>query len=178
MRMRRAIFLDRDGVINKVLLNNGKPFSPRSFEDFELFPEVGSILNFLKKMGFINIIVTNQPDIARGLMKMKELNKMHALIQERLPIDDIMVCPHDDADNCDCRKPKYGMLLEAADKWNIDLKKSYLVGDAWKDMEAGKQAGCRTIIIDMPYNKEVAADFRVKDVCEVMRIILEISDVR
>lgn len=178
MRMRPAIFLDRDGVINKVLLNNGNPFSPRRLEDFELLPEVGSILNSFKKMGFVNIIVTNQPDIARGLMKMKELNKMHALIRERLPIDDIMVCPHDDADNCGCRKPKYGLLLEAANKWNIDLKKSYLVGDAWKDIEAGKQAGCKTVIIDMPYNQEAAADFRVKDISEVMSIILEISDVK
>lgn len=172
MKTKKAIFLDRDGVINKVLLNNGKPFSPRKFDEFEFLPEVEKALNYLRKLGFINIVVTNQPDIARGLMEIEELNKMHALTREKLPIDNFMICPHDDEDNCRCRKPKPGMLIEASEKWDIDLKKSYLIGDSWKDMEAGKSACCKTILIDMPYNQRVKSDYRVKNWDEAVKIIV------
>ncbi|MBI5051063.1 MAG: HAD family hydrolase, partial [Nitrospirae bacterium] len=147
MEAKKAIFLDRDGVINKVLLNDGKPFSPRRFEEFVLIPDIEISLNSFRSMGFLNIIVTNQPDIARGLIEMQELNKMHNLLMEKLAIDDIIVCPHDDADDCRCRKPKAGMLLDGSKKWNIDIKKSFLIGDTWKDIEAGKSAGCKSILI-------------------------------
>lgn len=169
--MEKALFLDRDGVINKVLLKNGEPFSPRTFEEFEVLPKVKESLNQLKKRGFINIVVTNQPDIPRGLIRIEELNKIHAFIKENLPVDDIMVCPHDNADNCQCRKPKLGMLFEAESKWNIDLRESFLIGDTWKDITAGKSAGCRTILIDMPYNQEVASDYRVRNLKEAIKII-------
>lgn len=169
---RRAIFLDRDGVINKVLLNEGKPFSPRRFDEFELIPEVQEILHSFKESGFIIIVVTNQPDIARGLMKMEELIRMHELIKEKFPVDDIMICSHDDTDNCYCRKPKPGMLLDAAKKWNIDLAKSFLIGDTWKDMEAGQSAGCKTFLIDTPYNQDVKSDYRVKKLYEAWKIIV------
>jgi D-glycero-D-manno-heptose 1,7-bisphosphate phosphatase len=170
---KKAIFMDRDGVINKVLLNNGHPFSPRKLDEFELLPNVKEVLNSFKEMGFINIIVTNQPDIARGLMKIEELNSMHTLIKKRLPIDDIYVCTHDDSDNCSCRKPKPGMLLDAAKKWGIDLNRSFLIGDTWKDMEAGKAAGCKTILIDAPYNKSVSCDYRVRDLKGAETIVME-----
>lgn len=171
--MKRVIFLDRDGVLDKVLLNNGKPFSPRRFEEFELLPAVENALNSFKNMGFLNIIVTNQPDIARRLIRIEELNKMHALIRERLPVDDILTCPHDDVDNCQCRKPKPGMLLEAAKRWSINLNESFLIGDTWKDIEAGRAAGCKTILIDMPYNKDVQADFRVENLLSVVKLITD-----
>lgn len=174
--MKKAVFLDRDGVINKVLLNNGKPFSPRRFEKFELLPDVGRDLNSLREIGFISIIVTNQPDAARGLMKIEEMNKMHDLIMKSLPVNDIMVCTHDDADNCECRKPKPGMLLEAANKWNIDLKESYLVGDTWKDIEAGNAAGCKTILIDTPYNHGVESDYKVSNLKEAVKMILKMQN--
>jgi len=171
LKIRRAVFLDRDGVINKVLLNDGKPFSPRRIEDFELLPWVEYALNSFKNMGFLNIVITNQPDIARGFARIEELNKIHEMIREKLPIDDILTCPHDDADNCQCRKPKPGMLFEAAKRWSINLKASFLIGDTWKDIEAGKLAGCKTILIDMPYNKYVLADFRVESLSSVVKII-------
>jgi len=175
LKARKAIFLDRDGVINKVLLNNGKPFSPRKFEEFELLPEVEKVLNSFKDIGFINIVITNQPDIARGLMRMKELDKMHLLIRKRLPVEDILVCPHDDIHDCNCRKPKPGMIIEAAERRSINLKKSFLIGDTWKDIEAGKAAGCKTILIDMPYNKDVQVDFRVDGLPSVVKLITDIS---
>lgn len=170
--MKRAIFLDRDGVINKVTLKEGKPFSPRRFEKFELFDGIREVLEKSKREGFLNIIITNQPDITRGLIKWETLEKMHKFIKENLPIDDIFVCPHDDIDNCQCRKPRPGMLLEAAKKWDIDLKDSFLIGDQWKDIETGKKAGCITILIDYLYNKEVESDFRVNNLHSAIEIIL------
>jgi len=170
--MRKAIFLDRDGVINKAILKDGKPFSPRRFEEFKLLNGIREVLEKFRKKKFLNIIVTNQPDIARGLIKMETLEKMHKFIEENLPIDDIFVCPHDDIDNCHCRKPKPGMLLRAAKKWHINLKESFIIGDNWKDIEAGKAAGCATVLLDNLYNKEVEADFRAGDIDLAMKIIL------
>lgn len=170
--MRKAIFFDRDGVINKVILKDGKPFSPRKFEEFKLLDGIRKVLERFRKKEFLNIIVTNQPDIARGLIKTETLEKMHKFIEENLPIDDIFICPHDDIDNCHCRKPKPGMLLEAAEKWHINLKESFMIGDSWKDIEAGKAAGCATVLLDNLYNKEVEADFRARDIDLAMKIIL------
>ena len=165
--------MDRDGVINKIVLRKGNPSSPRKFQEFELLPGIELALCHFKEKGFLNIIVTNQPDIARGLMLLSELTRMHKKIEEELKMDDIMVCVHDDMDNCYCRKPKVGMLIEASKKWDIDLKRSFLVGDGWKDMMAGKEAGCTTILLDRVYNKGTVADRHVKDVCEIVGMITE-----
>ena len=172
-KLRRAIILDRDGVINKVVIRNGRPFSPRRLKEFKLFPNIQKYLESFRKMGFLNIVFTNQPDISRGLLKRKELRKMHKIILETLPIDEIKFCPHDDNDNCSCRKPKPGLILEAAKNWSIDLKKSYVVGDGWKDMAAGKKAGCKTFLIRKEYNKNLqnGFDFRVNNLKEVIKII-------
>jgi len=167
----RAIFLDRDGVVNKVIVDNEKPLSPRKFDEFELLPMVAEAIDLFKEIGYLNIIITNQPDIARGRMNSEELEKMHKLIRESLSIDDILVCSHDDGDKCHCRKPKPGMLLDAASKWNIDLKKSYLIGDTWKDMEAAKSVGCKFFLIDMPYNRDIKNEHRVKDLTEALNVI-------
>jgi len=170
--MRKAIFFDRDGVISKAILREDKPFSPRRFEEFEFIDGIKDVLERFQAEGFLNIVVTNQPDIARGLIQRKELEKMHNLIREELPVDDIFVCPHDEQDNCGCRKPKPGMVFEATQKWDIDLNASFMVGDTWKDIEAGKTAGCATILLDNSYNKEIEADFRAGDVVSAMKIIL------
>lgn len=170
--MKQAIFLDRDGVINSTIIKEGKPFSPRKFEDFKLVDGVKDILERFKAREWLNIIVTNQPDIARGLMKKEELQKMHNLIRENLPVDDIFICPHDDADNCNCRKPKPGMLLEAAKKWDIDLNESFMIGDSWKDIEAGRNAGCTTLLIDSPYNKQIDSDLRANELSALSEMIL------
>lgn len=172
--MNRAIFLDRDGVINKVIMKNGNPYSPRKFEEFELLPGIKTVLINFKNNGFQNIIVTNQPDIARNLMEWDELNKIHDYIRKELPIDDIRICPHDDSYNCECRKPKPGMLYKAAGDFDIDLKKSFVIGDRWKDIEAGRCAGCNTILINAVYNKDVSADFKVNDLLEACDLIFAI----
>lgn len=169
--MIQAVFLDRDGVINKVILKKGKPFSPRKTEELELCDGIKEFLSASKSEGFLNIAVTNQPDIARGLMEWEGLTAINKLITENLSIDDVLVCPHDDYDNCPCRKPKAGLLLEAAKKWNIDLANSFLIGDQWKDIEAGRNAGCVTILLAYPYNEDVCADFRVTDLQSASEII-------
>lgn len=171
--MRRAIFLDRDGVINKAVLRPDKPFSPRKFEDFKLVDGIKDVLERFRARGLLSIIVTNQPDIARGLMEKEELQKMHNLIKESLPIDDIFICPHDDIDNCSCRKPKPGMLLEAAKKWDIDLKSSFLIGDRRKDIVAGKKAGCVTVLIGCSCGEEVEPDFKADNLRLAAEIILD-----
>lgn len=171
--MQKAVFFDRDGVIVEPIIKNGKPFSARDIEEFRLMPEAIKPLKILKEHGFLNIVITNQPDIARGLITTDAIEKMNAFLKGKLPVDDIFVCPHDDADNCSCRKPKPGMLFEAARKWNVDLQSTFFVGDQWKDTDAGKQAGCKTIIIDYPYNKQVKADFRASNLAAAVKIVLD-----
>jgi D-sedoheptulose 7-phosphate isomerase len=148
-----AVFLDRDGVINKGFIREGKPFSPPTQQDLEILPGVPEALRDLKSQGYKLLVVTNQPDVARGKQSMEALEAIHKELRSKLPLDDIFACVHSDEDNCDCRKPLPGMLLEAAKKHNIDLPASYMVGDRWKDIEAGYNAGCRTILIDYGYSE-------------------------
>ena len=173
--MNRAVFFDRDGIINKVIYRKNKPCSPRKISEFKLMPEIEKILNELRKYEFKIIVFTNQPDISRGLMKIEDLEKMHGIIKEVLYPDRILYCPHDDKDNCDCRKPKPGMIIKAAKELNINLNKSFVVGDTWKDIEAGKAAGCKTFLVNTLYNKEVKSDYRIKSLKEAIEIIKELS---
>jgi D-glycero-D-manno-heptose 1,7-bisphosphate phosphatase len=140
----KAVFLDRDGVLNKAVVIDGKPYPPSSMEEFEICPYVIESLEMTSAAGFLNIVVTNQPDVRTGKQSRTIVDDFHAKLRNELPIHDIYACFHVDKDNCACRKPKPGMLLQAAQKWSIDLKHSFMVGDRWKDIEAGKRAGCTT----------------------------------
>ncbi len=150
---RRAVFLDRDGVINRAFVRDGKPFPPPTPQELEVLPGVPEALQELKSHGYELLVVTNQPDVGRGKQSRDALDLMHQALFSRLPLDDILVCCHTDQDNCDCRKPLPGMLLEAARKHNIDLSASFMVGDRWRDIEAGYNAGCKTILIDYGYSE-------------------------
>ena len=166
---RRAVFLDRDGVINKAFVRDGKPFPPPSPQELEVLPGVPEALQELKSHGYVLLVVTNQPDVGRGKLSRKTLDEMHQGLRAQLPLDDILVCCHTDEDNCDCRKPMPGMLLEAARKHNIDLADSFMVGDRWRDIEAGYNAGCKTILIDYGYSErppDREPDFRVSSLRE------------
>ena len=152
--MKRAVFLDRDGVINRAVVRDGKPYPPDSLEELEILPGVAETLARLRAAGFINLIVTNQPDVATGRQRREVVEAMHAELLSRLPVDAVKVCYHVDADRCACRKPKPGMLLEAAGELDIDLPASFMVGDRWRDIAAGQAAGCKCIFLDRGYKEK------------------------
>ena len=146
----KAVFLDRDGVLNKPNIINGKPYAPKKVKDFIIYSEAYEVLNNLKNNLYKIIVVTNQKDVGKGVTSMKVLNTMHNKLKSFLPIDDIKVCIC--VDECDCYKPNPGMILEAQKEWKIDIEKSYIIGDSWRDIGAGINAGCKTILIDRKYN--------------------------
>lgn len=145
---RRAVFLDRDGVLNRAFERNGKPHPPEGPAELEVLPGVVEACEALRKAGFLLIVVTNQPDVARGSQSREIVENINAALCARVPIDDVRVCYHDDSDGCSCRKPRPGLVLQAARDWRIDLASSFMVGDRWKDIEAGQRAGCTTLLID------------------------------
>ena len=149
--MKKAVFLDRDGVINKAFVKNGLPTSPNSLEELEILPGVKESILRLKKLNFICLVVTNQPDVPRGKISKSNVIKMNNFLKKEIKLDDIFVCFHDDEDGCICRKPKPGLLLHASKKWNVDLKKSFMIGDRWRDIQSGEKAGCKTIYLDYNY---------------------------
>lgn len=155
-RTSRAVFLDRDGVINRAVVRNGKPFPPATLAEFELYPGVPEAVRALKSDGYRIIVVTNQPDVATGKQRREVVEAMHQRLCRELPIDAVKVCYHVDADDCSCRKPKAGMILEAAMEWFVDLKQSYMVGDRWRDIAAGKTADCTTILVRGNYEEQEA----------------------
>src|ERR1700681_2990002 len=134
--MRRAVFLDRDGVLNRAILREGKPYSPATLAELRVLAGVREACRKLREAGFALILITNQPDIARGITTAQQVAHIHTRLKRYLQLDDIQVCPHDDSTQCDCRKPKPGLLLEAAQRLNIDLAGSFVVGDRWRDVEA------------------------------------------
>ena len=149
--MNRAVFLDRDGVINKSLFTDGLPEPPKNLKSLEILSGVETALKELKQKGFLLIVVTNQPDVSRGTTSIQEVRLINRFLSNRLPIDKFYVCAHDEKDFCACRKPKPGMLLDAAKRFQIDTKSSYLVGDRWRDIEAGQAVGCDCYFIDYGY---------------------------
>lgn len=152
--MQKAVFLDRDGVINRSLVRGGRPYAPVRLEEFEILPDVPGALHRLRAAGYLLIVVTNQPDISTGKQQPGVLEEMHGRLMRELAIDSIRVCPHTDADGCACRKPKPGLILDAARELQIDLAASYLVGDRWRDISAGQQAGCISFFIDHDYDEK------------------------
>lgn len=149
----KAIFLDRDGVLNVAPLRDGRPLSPMNLAEVVIPPDVPGALAKLRHNGFRLIMVTNQPNVARGIQSREAADVINRYLQDQLQLDATEMCDHDDADHCDCRKPKPGMLLRAAARDNIALAASFLVGDRWRDIEAGRRAGCRTILLGDGYGE-------------------------
>lgn len=145
--MKKAVFLDRDGVINKTLLKMGKQRAPYTLEEFAFIEGVEAAVERLRAHGLVLIIVTNQPDVKRGWVSKEAVDLVNKHIQEVLKVDDVVSCFHTQDDECECRKPKPGMLISSAKKWNIDLSQSFMIGDRVSDIEAGASAGCRTILV-------------------------------
>jgi D-glycero-D-manno-heptose 1,7-bisphosphate phosphatase len=154
MAGRPAVFLDRDGVLVVPQMRDGRSFAPRRLEDLHFYSEAKAALDRLKGEGYLLVVVTNQPDVGNKLISPSTIKQMHDRLCQELPIDRIEVCSHAQADDCVCRKPKPGMLLNAARECGIDLKKSFMVGDRASDIEAGVAAGCKTIFVDLDYANE------------------------
>jgi D-glycero-D-manno-heptose 1,7-bisphosphate phosphatase len=174
-RGRPAVFLDRDGVLNEAFVRGGVPTPPRSLEEFRVLPGVAKACAGLRQAGFVLVVVTNQPDIARGTQTRAEVDRIHERLRSLVPLDEICVCPHDEPDGCACRKPKPGMLLAAAKRLDLDLARSASVGDRWRDIEAARRAGVKAIHVDHPYDEPapVGAHVAVADLPEAAAWIQE-----
>lgn len=151
--LKPAVFLDRDGVVVRARVDEGRPYAARSLDELEVIPGAPEACSALRDAGLPIVIVTNQPEVARGTLDPTLLDDMHAVLRRELAIDDVVVCPHDDADDCRCRKPRPGMLLDAAERLDLDLARSVMVGDRWRDVEAGRRAGCATVFVDHRYDE-------------------------
>lgn len=152
--MNKAVFLDRDGVVNEAIIRNGAPFSPKSMNEVEIIEDVRECVIRLEKLEFQIVVVTNQPDIAREKTSLSQVNEIHDLIKKVTGIKNFFICPHDDKDSCECRKPKSGLLVQAAKLLKIDLESSYIIGDRWKDIVAGQNVGCKGIFINRNYSEK------------------------
>ena len=172
-KLTKAFFLDRDGVINQSLIYKGKPIAPTNLANFKIIKDVKKSLIYLKEKGFLTIIISNQPDISKGLLDKSILKKMNKKIKEKLKIDDIFICKHVNTDRCNCRKPKLGMALEAKKKWNIDLKNSYLIGDRWRDIYLANRLKIKCFYIDKNYSekKPKKYNFKVKNLFHAIKIL-------
>jgi D-glycero-D-manno-heptose 1,7-bisphosphate phosphatase len=169
---RRAVFLDRDGVLVETLVRDNCAFAPVSLDEFRLEKDAALHVSRLAEAGLLPIVVTNQPEVARGLLAPAILEEMHERLRKAVPVEEIFVCVHDAADGCGCRKPKPGMLRAAAEKWAIDLARSFMVGDRWSDVEAGRAVGCYTILIERSYSGQTRPDERVSDLAGAVDAVL------
>jgi D-glycero-D-manno-heptose 1,7-bisphosphate phosphatase len=173
----RAVFLDRDGVINRSIVRNGRPYAPLHLKEFEILPGVPQAIEDLRVAGLSVIVVTNQPDVGAGHQTRDVVEAMHEKMCVEIAVDAVKVCYHTEANGCDCRKPLPGMLLSAAEEFDINLDESFMVGDRWRDVDAGHAAGCRTYFIDRGYDEALrqAPNNFVADLPEAVRHILSMK---
>jgi D-glycero-D-manno-heptose 1,7-bisphosphate phosphatase len=174
--MRVAAFIERDGLLNQVRIEHDFPVTPIQLKDFRVLPEAAPLVRSLQSAGFVVIATTNQPGLSTGETSRRELDVMHDILFKKLNLDDIMVCPHDEADCCPCRKPKPGLLIEAGFKWHVDLDRSVAISDKWQDAEAARIAGCTSILIDSPWNGPGHHDFKVSSFEAAVEKALSISN--
>jgi transaldolase len=180
-QLRRAVFLDRDGVLNRVFVRNGTPHPPATLAELEIVPDAPKALEDLRAAGFLLIGVTNQPDVARGTQHREVVDAINGSLLAALPLHEILVCDHDDQDGCECRKPRPGLLRQGAAKYAIDLSSSFIIGDRWKDVETGRRAGCTTVFLDYDYGEsgpDSTPDYTTHSLSEAAAWILSRSSGR
>ena len=176
--MKRAVFLDRDGVLNEAIVREGRPYPPTSVEELRIVPGAALALERLKQAGFALIVVSNQPDVGRGTQTREAVNAINDIIRSALPVDDFLICFHDEKDNCDCRKPRPGLILDGAAKHGVHLDASYMIGDRWRDIDAGAAAGCTTLLIDYGYRERAPLtppSYRVGSIDAAVDRIIELE---
>jgi D-glycero-D-manno-heptose 1,7-bisphosphate phosphatase len=174
---RPAVFLDRDGVLNRVFVREGVTHPPAHVGEFEFLPGVPEAVRRLHAAGFVLVVVTNQPDVARGIQTREGVEAIHERLRDELPMLEVLACYHDNEDDCACRKPRPGMVLEAARRWQLDLRQSFLVGDRWSDVLAGQAAGCRTVLVETPHSgrRRCEPDHCVRDLAGAVEWILTVT---
>jgi D-glycero-D-manno-heptose 1,7-bisphosphate phosphatase len=173
--MKAAVFLERDGVLNRVSLEQQNQGAPLTLDQFEIEDQALAPLQALKAAGFLLLATTNQPGLSRGYQSRRDLDLMHVLLRKRLPVDDILVCPHDEMDACPCRKPKPGLLQEAAFKWHLDLGRCFVISDKWQDAEAAHNAGCTSILLHSACNGSGHRDVIVPNLYAAAQKLLQIQ---
>ena len=173
--LNRVAFLDRDGVINAAVMRDGKPYPPASIAETHILDDVPHALAFLKAVGFRIAVITNQPDVARGAQTQAAVETINGFLASRLPLDHIEVCYHDEGDGCDCRKPKPGLIHRSARALGVVTLQGFVVGDRWRDIEAGRAAGCRTVWIDRGYRERLPEgyDYRTTSLLAAAQWIVE-----
>jgi D-glycero-D-manno-heptose 1,7-bisphosphate phosphatase len=171
---RRAVFLDRDGVLNRTAVADGVPHPPASVAELDVLPGVREALAVLGAGGLLRLVVTNQPDVARGTQTREAVEAINGRLMRDLPLEGIYSCYHQDADRCECRKPSPGLLRQAGAAFDVDLRASFMVGDRWSDVAAGRAAGCTTFLLDAPYSQahRCTPDFHAPDLLHAARQIM------
>lgn len=171
--MKAAVFFERDGVLNEVQTVRGQQLPPLTFDEFRVRAEVAAPLQQLKAAGFVLVVTTNQPLVSQGLLPRREMDLMHDRLRRLLPLDDLLVCPHEESDRCPCRKPRTGLLIEAAFKWHLDMDRCFMVSDKWQDAAAAEVAGCTSVLIRSPWNGGGHHDFVVPSLADAVGKILQ-----
>lgn len=170
---KRAVFLDRDGVLVEAIVRaDGKAYAPTALADFTLVANAAAQVGRLREAGLLCIVFTNQPELANRLLEPSVLEEMHRALRTAVPVHDIYVCPHDKSEGCRCHKPATGMLVDAAEAWGIDLARSFVIGDRWRDIGAGKAAGCYSVLLERPYSACDDADLRVQTLVDAVDAVL------
>src|SRR5438874_1551076 len=173
--MKLGVFIERDGVLNVVRVERQQQVCPVTTEEMEVNTAAVPFLAQLKAAGLVLIATTNQPGISRGYQNRREMDRMHDLLRKTFSLDDFLVCPHDETDRCPCRKPKPGLLVEAAFKWHLDLDRSFVISDKWQDAEAARTAGCTSLLINSPFVGKVHRDFVLPNLAAVAEKILRLK---
>ncbi len=170
---RRAVFLDRDGVLNEAIVRGGRAYAPVTLDEFRLVADSAVQVARLREAGLVCIVFTNQPEVARGVLPREVLDAMHSRLRTTAAVDDVFVCEHDPAAGCECHKPRPGLIHQAATRWDISLPASFVIGDRWRDVEAGRAAGCYTVLIQRSYSQCSTADAYVPDLGQAVDVVLK-----
>lgn len=174
--MKLGVFIERDGILNQVRVERQQQVSPLMLEDFKITPGIAPLLKKLSADGLKIIVTTNQPGISRGYLMRRELDRMHDLLRRTLPIDDLLLCAHDDTDHCPCRKPRPGLFTEAAHKWRLNLDRSFVISDKWQDAEAARAIGATSLLVNSPWIGSAHHDFVLPDISAVVEKILHLQN--
>ena len=173
--MKLGVFIERDGVLNQVRVDHRHQITPMTLAEFKINPDAIPLVAKLRAAGLIVIATTNQPGLSDGRLSRRELDRMHDLLRRSMALNDIFVCPHSETDQCPCRKPKAGLLIEAKFKWQLDLDRSFVISDKWQDAEMARRAGATSMLVQSPWLGDVHHDFVLPDLASLIEKLLRLG---